>query len=115
MNEIDFGGKTVLVIGGSSGIGNGIARQFLNHGAEVYVCGTRATAEDYTKDEGTDLTDLHYFQLDVSKDENIENLTPPFDNNGFFPNCGYHCQWIQRFHFNDSSTGLICLNGMRYQ
>lgn len=79
MNEIDFSGKTVLVIGGSSGIGNGIARQFLNHGAEVYVCGTRATAEDYTDDEGTDLTGLHYFQLDVSKDENIENLTPPFD------------------------------------
>lgn len=79
MNEIDFSGKTVLVIGGSSGIGNGIARQFRDHGAQVYVCGTRATAEDYTDEEGSDLTGLHYFQLDVSKDENIENLTPPFD------------------------------------
>jgi 3-oxoacyl-[acyl-carrier protein] reductase len=79
MNEIDFSGKTVLVIGGSSGIGNGIARQFRDHGAQVYVCGTRASAEDYTDEEGSDLAGLHYFQLDVSKDENIENLIPPFD------------------------------------
>jgi 3-oxoacyl-[acyl-carrier protein] reductase len=79
MHNIDFSGKTVLVIGGSSGIGNGIAREFRDHGAEVYVCGTRATAEDYTGEESSDLTGLHYFQLDVSKDENIENLTPPFD------------------------------------
>ena len=78
-NEIDFSGKTVLVIGGSSGIGNGIARQFRDHGAEVYVCGTRATAEDYADEESSDLTGLHYFQLDVSKDENIEALKPPFD------------------------------------
>ena len=42
MSELDFGGKTVLVVGGSSGIGNGIAHGFLSRGARVHVWGTRA-------------------------------------------------------------------------
>jgi 3-oxoacyl-[acyl-carrier protein] reductase len=41
MKELDFEGRTVLVIGGSSGIGNGIARAFRAHGAAVHVCGTQ--------------------------------------------------------------------------
>jgi len=53
MNELDFGGKTVLVVGGSSGIGNGIAQALRAHGATVHVCGTRAKASDYRKDEGS--------------------------------------------------------------
>ena len=44
MNELDFSGKQVLVVGGSSGIGNGIAQAFRTRGARVSVCGTR-TAE----------------------------------------------------------------------
>ena len=47
MNELDFSGKQALVIGGSSGIGNGIAQAYRARGATVHVCGTRATAADY--------------------------------------------------------------------
>ena len=36
-NPLDFTGKTVLVVGGSSGIGNGIAQAFRRHGAQVQV------------------------------------------------------------------------------
>lgn len=79
MNEIDFSGKTVLVIGGSSGIGNGIARVFRDHGARVFVSGTRASATDYQGEEGCDLSGLSYFQLDVSNDKNVEQWVPPFD------------------------------------
>ena len=49
MNELDFSGKQVLVVGGSSGIGNGIAQAFRARGAQVAVCvpavGNRFSAE----------------------------------------------------------------------
>ena len=66
MNELDFSGKTVFVVGGSSGIGNGIAQGFRRKGATVHISGTRAGAGDYSKDEGSDLDGLHYMKLDVA-------------------------------------------------
>ncbi|HEX4740453.1 MAG TPA: 3-oxoacyl-ACP reductase, partial [Caulobacteraceae bacterium] len=35
MNDLDFTGRRVLVVGGSSGIGNGIAHAFREQGAKV--------------------------------------------------------------------------------
>ena len=40
--DLDFSGKAVLVVGGSSGIGNGIAQAFRARGAAVKVWGRRA-------------------------------------------------------------------------
>ncbi len=65
-DPLDFSGKTVLVIGGSSGIGNGIAHGFRQHGALVHVTGTRAAASDYVASEGSDLAGLTFHRLDVS-------------------------------------------------
>lgn len=79
MQALDFHNKTVLVVGGSSGIGNGIARQFRDHGATVFVSGTRPSADDYRDTEGSDLSGLSYFQWDVSDDKTVEELQPPFD------------------------------------
>ena len=59
-SALDFSGKTVLVVGGSSGIGNGIAQAFRGQGAAVHVCGTRAGAADYADTPGSDLTGLGY-------------------------------------------------------
>ena len=78
MNELDFTGKKVLVVGGSSGIGNGIARAFLAHGAQVHVWGTRAAAADYAGDDGSDLAGLGYTQVDVSDLDAILSAAPPF-------------------------------------
>ena len=79
MNELDFSDKQALVIGGSSGIGNGIAQAYRARGATVHVCGTRATAADYAGTEGSDLHGLDYAQLDVSDPLAIENFNPRLD------------------------------------
>jgi 3-oxoacyl-[acyl-carrier protein] reductase len=79
MNELDFSGKQVLVVGGSSGIGNGIAQAFRARGARLQVCGTRARAADYSASEGSQLEGLDYVQLDVSNARAIENFQPSFE------------------------------------
>ena len=56
-------GKTMLVTGGSTGIGNAAARGFLAQGARVIVTGTRATPADYAGSDG-DLAGLEYHRLD---------------------------------------------------
>jgi 3-oxoacyl-[acyl-carrier protein] reductase len=78
MNELDFSGRQVLVVGGSSGIGNGIAQAFRARGARVAVCGTRERATDYSRDEGSDLEGLDYARLDVSDAAAIEQFRPAF-------------------------------------
>ena len=80
MNELDFRGRTVLVVGGSSGIGNGIARAILDRHAEVHVIGTRASALDYADEEGSDLAGLRYSQLDVTDDDAVELYEPQFSS-----------------------------------
>lgn len=78
-NPFDFTGKTVLVAGGSSGIGNATAQAFRAAGAEVHVWGTRASADDYARDSGSDLEGLHYAQMDVSDTAAVAAWQPPFD------------------------------------
>lgn len=78
MSELDFTGKTVLVVGGSSGIGNGISHAFKDKGATVYVWGTRAKASDYSAAEGSDMSGLHYAHMDVSDFDAIEKYDAPF-------------------------------------
>lgn len=77
--DTDFTGKTVLVVGGSSGIGNGIAHGFRERGADVHVWGTRASASDYSAEDGSDLSGLTYTQVDVGNPDAIEAAQPTFD------------------------------------
>lgn len=70
-NTLDFSGKQVLVVGGSSGIGNGIAQAFRSLGAEVEVWGTRPSATDYAGEEGSNLEGLTYHCVDVSSRDAI--------------------------------------------
>lgn len=69
--DLDFTGKTVLVVGGSSGIGNGVAHGFRQRGAQVHVWGTRPSAADYDGIEGSDLEGLGYAKVDVGVREEI--------------------------------------------
>jgi 3-oxoacyl-[acyl-carrier protein] reductase len=77
IHETDFSGQRVLVVGGSSGIGNGIAHAFRDRGALVHVWGTRERA-DYSPAEGSDLKDLGYDRVDVSDPEAIDSAPIPF-------------------------------------
>ncbi|MFZ4604924.1 MAG: SDR family NAD(P)-dependent oxidoreductase [Caulobacter sp.] len=79
MDDPNFTGKTVLVVGGSSGIGNGVARAFLARGARVCVWGTRPTAEDYAGVEGSNLQGLGYSCVDVGHPDQIAAAPEPFD------------------------------------
>lgn len=76
--ELDFSGKRVLVVGGSSGIGNGIAQAFRAKGAAVHVWGTRASAADYSTGDGSDLAGLGYTQVDVGSAQAIASAHAPF-------------------------------------
>jgi len=73
-DPLDFTGKRVLVIGGSSGIGNGIAQGFRAHGADVIVTGTRPDEGDYLEAEDSDLRGLTYHRLDVSERDAADAL-----------------------------------------
>ncbi|BAV63674.1 SDR family NAD(P)-dependent oxidoreductase [Sphingobium cloacae] len=77
-HELDFTGKTVLVVGGSSGIGNGMAQAFHQRGAQVHVWGTRASGADYAGEEGSDMEGLGYTQVDVSDPAAIAAAPAPF-------------------------------------
>ncbi len=78
MNDLDFTGQTMLVVGGSSGIGNGIAQAFRARGGTVHIWGTRASAADYAGEEGSDLEGLGYTQVDVSSVQAILDAPAPF-------------------------------------
>jgi 3-oxoacyl-[acyl-carrier protein] reductase len=78
MDDLDFTGRNVLVVGGSSGIGNGIAHAFRKRGATVCVWGTRRRAEDYLDVEGSDLGGLEYQAVDVASAESLAAADRPF-------------------------------------
>ncbi len=77
MAQIDFSGKTVLLAGGSAGIGNAAARAFLSAGATVHVTGTRDQASDYTGTDGV-LDGMVYHRLDLGDGADIDALAAAF-------------------------------------
>ncbi|MDY0748154.1 SDR family oxidoreductase [Paucibacter sp. R3-3] len=77
---LDFNGRTVLVVGGSSGIGNGIANAFLERGARVHVWGTRPNAAAYADAPDSHLAGIGYSQVDVSDSRNVEAVSLPFES-----------------------------------
>ena len=66
----NFAGTSVLVTGGTGGLGNGIAEAFRKAGAEVTITGTRRSAADYEED----LSGYRYIQLDIEDREQIDAI-----------------------------------------
>lgn len=72
MNRVsfDFDGATVLVTGGTSGIGHAVATTFAAAGAAVTVTGRRDAAGEYD----TDLERFDYRQLEMTDPSTIDRL-----------------------------------------
>ena len=64
----DYRGARVLVTGGTSGIGAGIAAAYRDAGADVTITGTRAGAADYDGD----LSGYRYLRLQLTDDSAID-------------------------------------------
>jgi 3-oxoacyl-[acyl-carrier protein] reductase len=75
LGAFNFTGKTVLVTGGSTGIGNAAARMFRAAGARVIVTGTRANAAEYAGSDG-DLAGLEYHRLDQGDRDAVAAFDP---------------------------------------
>ncbi|MEP3421701.1 MAG: SDR family oxidoreductase [Erythrobacter sp.] len=73
-DPIDFTNRRVVVIGGSSGIGNGIAQGFRARGADVIVTGTRPDSGDYLEAEDSDLRGLTFYQLNGAERDAVDAL-----------------------------------------
>ena len=71
--------KRILVVGGSSGIGRGIANCFLNLNADVCITGTKKNIEDYGLEDVVSQKS-EYVQLDLLDPEALGNLIIPFDS-----------------------------------
>ncbi|WP_223542518.1 SDR family NAD(P)-dependent oxidoreductase [Pseudomonas sp. BF-RE-26] len=65
--QFDYDNCHVLVTGGTSGIGAGIAAAYRAAGAQVTITGTRPCAADYD----IDLDGYRYLQLDIENADNI--------------------------------------------
>lgn len=66
--------KRILITGGGTGLGKGMAARFLELGAEVYVCGRR---EDVLKTTATELSGkgrIHAVACDVRNLEAVESM-----------------------------------------
>jgi 3-oxoacyl-[acyl-carrier protein] reductase len=74
--RFDYTGVSVLVTGGTSGLGAGVASAFRDAGANVTITGTRATPDDYDED----FSSFRYLQLDIENKDSIDNLTASFSD-----------------------------------
>ncbi|MCC6462497.1 MAG: SDR family oxidoreductase [Saprospiraceae bacterium] len=69
-----FQGKTVLVTGGGSGIGFEIARQFLQHGAEVFIASRKPERLAAAQELLQPLGPVHSYQLDIREPDQVAGL-----------------------------------------
>ncbi|HUO26591.1 MAG TPA: SDR family oxidoreductase [Candidatus Aquilonibacter sp.] len=69
--------KRILITGGGTGLGKGMAQRFLELGAEVYICGRREEVLKQTAAELSAATEgkIDILQCDVRKLEEVEAMT----------------------------------------
>jgi NAD(P)-dependent dehydrogenase (short-subunit alcohol dehydrogenase family) len=66
--KFDYSGRKVLVVGGTTGIGFGVAQAYREAGADVAITGQRGSASDYD----ADYSGYRYFKLDITGKEDMK-------------------------------------------
>lgn len=73
-----LGGKRILITGGGTGLGKELARAFIAHGAQVYICGRRGGVLQKTCDElqpdAREGGAVHWRTCDVRDAEQMEAM-----------------------------------------
>jgi 3-oxoacyl-[acyl-carrier protein] reductase len=72
--SFDFTGTTVLITGGTSGIGHATASLFRDAGAQITITGTKPSAADYD----ADLSGMAYHQLRITDRDSVDALVGNF-------------------------------------
>ena len=73
--SFDYSGAAILVTGGTSGIGHGIATAYRDAGADVTITGTRGAATEYD----TDLAGMTYRQCRLTEPAELDALAASLD------------------------------------
>ena len=81
-NALNFSGKKILITGASSGIGYGIAKEFVAAGANVHITGTRTEA-----DYDNDFTNMTFHSLNAANGPDIEALANTIQELDVLINC----------------------------
>lgn len=86
--KYDFNGKVAVVTGGTSGLGYGISKAFLNAGAKVIALykNNDENAKKVTS-ELTSIGNFQAFKVDVSNEEEMKQVFSQFDAIDFLVNC----------------------------
>ncbi|NEP00104.1 MAG: SDR family NAD(P)-dependent oxidoreductase [Symploca sp. SIO2E9] len=71
-------GRTVLVTGGSAGVGLALAREFYQKNNRVIICSRSLEKLDYAKAE---MREIETIQCDLAKDDDIRNLVNVINTN----------------------------------
>ena len=61
--KMNYKNKNIIVIGGSSGIGRGIASSYIEKGANVCITGTRNNINDYDEEISENINKCIYLSL----------------------------------------------------
>src|SRR5215468_8306336 len=74
--------KRILITGGGTGLGKGMASRFLALGATVYICGRRQPVLEATASELQPKGPSHALPCDVRNLDSVEQMTETIWNDG---------------------------------